>query len=63
MVNFPTAYYVNISLYNVGKTKQLKENVKENTWCHQKMNRKKYVYFDNDPYLASFAVNIDSKHI
>jgi hypothetical protein len=27
------------------------------------MNRKKYVYFDNDPYLASFAVNIDSKHI
>ena len=31
MVNFPTAYYVNISLYNVGKTKQLKKNVKENT--------------------------------
>jgi hypothetical protein len=25
---------------NVGKTKRLKKNVKENIWCHQKMNRK-----------------------
>ena len=35
---------------NVIKTNQLKKNVEENIWCHQKMNRKKYWYFDNDPY-------------
>jgi hypothetical protein len=33
---------------NVGKTKRLKKNTKETIWCHQKMNRKKYMYFDNN---------------
>ena len=53
MVVFSTAYYVNIYHCNVGKTKRLEKNVKENIWCHKqtKMNRKKYVYLDNDPYM------------
>jgi hypothetical protein len=34
---------------NVGKTNRLKQNWNENIWCHQNMNRKKCVYFDNDP--------------
>ena len=33
---------------NVGKTNRLKQNGNENIWCHQNMNRKKCVYFDND---------------
>ena len=33
---------------NVGKTKRLKKNTKETIWCHQKMNRKRYMYFDNN---------------
>ena len=45
---------------NVGKTKRLKKNVKENIWYHQKMNSKKYVYFDNDPYTwHTTEVNLD----
>jgi hypothetical protein len=46
---FPRLHIMWIYHCNVGKTKQLKKNVKENIWCHQKMNRKKCVYFDNDP--------------
>ena len=34
---------------NVGKTKRVKKNMKENIWRHQKLNKEKYVYFDNDP--------------
>jgi hypothetical protein len=34
---------------NEGKTNRLKPNGNENIWCHQNMNRKKCVYFDNDP--------------
>ena len=35
---------------NVGNTNRLKQNGNDNIWCHQNMNRKKCVYFDNDPY-------------
>ena len=42
--------FLNYCMCNVSKTKQLKKNVRENSWCHQKLNRKKCVYFDNDPY-------------
>jgi hypothetical protein len=34
---------------NVGKTDRLKQNGNEHIWCHQNMNRKKCMYFDNDP--------------
>jgi hypothetical protein len=34
---------------NVGKTNRLKQHGTENIWCRQNMNRKKCVYFDNDP--------------
>jgi hypothetical protein len=34
---------------NVGKTKRVKKNMKGNIWRHQKLNKEKYVYFDNDP--------------
>jgi hypothetical protein len=27
------------------------QNGNENIWCHQNMNRKKWMYFDNDPSL------------
>jgi hypothetical protein len=37
---------------NVEKTNRLKQNGNENIWCHQNMNRKKCVYFDNDPYSS-----------
>jgi hypothetical protein len=33
---------------NIGKTNSLKQNGNENIWCHQNMNRKKCMYFDND---------------
>ena len=42
---------------NVGKTNRLKQNGKENIWCHQNMKRKKCVYFDNDPDILNIAVD------
>ena len=54
---FPRLHIMWIYHCNVGKTKRQKKNVKENIWCHQKMNSKKYVYFDNDPYIWSSANN------
>ena len=38
---------------NVRKTNRLKQNGNENMWCHQNMNRKECVYFDNDPDKVS----------
>ena len=45
--------------YNVGKTNRLKQNGNENIWCHQNMNRKKCVYFDNDPTIINVYLKKD----
>ena len=57
MVVFSTAYIMWICHCNVGKTNRLKQNGNENIWCHQNMNRKKCVYFDNDPSIFYKLLN------